>query len=117
MAARKSVSNAVDAPEPVVIGGNKKPVEKFTLFVLNGVEYDIPKKVDPRIGLRMAERLSEAKTELDQMAAQLLFIKEMLGEDAYNVLMNDPAVDADDFEAVLALLQKVGLGQSEATKN
>ena len=115
--ATRPVSNAVGTPDPVVIGQNKKPVEKVTLFILNDVEYQIPKKIDPRIGLRFAERMSGAKTEMDQMGAQLLFIKEMLGAEAYAVLMDDSEVSPEDFEAVLALLQRVGLGESEAAKN
>ncbi|MGW3421287.1 hypothetical protein [Streptomyces phaeochromogenes] len=114
---RKNVGKTPEGLEPVVIGQNKKPAEKVTLFILNDVEYQVPKKVDPRIGLRFAERLAEAQTENDQMVAQLTFVKELLGVEAYRALMDDPEVSPEDFDAVLELLQQVGLGKSEASKN
>ncbi|WP_328494103.1 hypothetical protein OHS59_16210 [Streptomyces sp. NBC_00414] len=109
------VDTSLDNLAPITIGGKvKAEVEKVTLFILDDVEYQIPKKVDPRVGLDYAEALTEG---VDPQVAQLNLMKELLGGDAYAVLRDREKVTTEEFEAVMELVGRLALGGSESSKN
>ncbi|MGC5562813.1 hypothetical protein ACPYPG_08220 [Streptomyces sp. FR-108] len=118
MATQKKTSKvdaSLDNVTPITIGGKAKAVvEKVTLFILDDIEYQIPKKVDPRVGLDYAEALTEG---VDPQVGQLRVLKELLGDDAYAVLRDREKVSAEEFEAVVDLVGRLALGGSESSKN
>ncbi|MGW6738662.1 hypothetical protein [Streptomyces sp. NPDC055013] len=110
--------NGVTNLNPVVIGANKSESREMrTLFILNDKEYKVPAKLDPRLPIRLAKRLRECKTEEERMMAQLAMTEDLLGKENFEILMNDDEVSPEDFDAVLALVSRIAMGDSAATKN
>ncbi|MFC8077523.1 hypothetical protein ACFUN8_18550 [Streptomyces sp. NPDC057307] len=112
MTARKSTPKSLG---PIALGGGTQaPVEMEALFTLDGVDYPMYKKVDPRAGLDYAESLANG---VDPNVAQVALLKEMLPAETYAILRDRTKVTADEFEAVMDLIGKRALGASQSTKN
>lgn len=96
--------------KPVVIGQNKAPEERIPLFIIDGVEYTVPKRPRPNVGLKFMRVL---KAEGQEVAAAGL-LEDMLGAEGFKALSECEELTEEDFEQVMNLVQKLALGNKEA---
>lgn len=91
---------------------NKRKEERVTLFSIDGVAYDVPKRPRPSIGLKYLWNL---KVKGQQMAeAELL--GDMLGEEGFKALAGFEDLTQEDMDAVLAAVEQLALGEKEESK-
>ena len=96
---------------PVVVGKNKGKGERVALFIIDDVEYTVLKKPRPNIGLKYMRVLKEQGQEI----AIAGLLEDMLGREGYVALTECEDLTEEEFEAVMALVQKLALGDREAT--
>src|SRR5690606_34621996 len=99
---------------PVRISKSNVPEERVVLFIIDDVEYTVPKRPRPNIGLKYMRVLRDQGQEI----AIAGLLEDMLGKEGYIALTECEYLTNEDFEAVMNLVQKLALGNSEAaTKN
>lgn len=81
------------------------------IFEIDGTTYQIPAKVRVNISLKYMRNIRKYGQEY--AAGELL--EDMLGEKAYEALMNYDDLTAEDLEAVMSAVQEVALGGLETT--
>jgi len=87
-------------------------VETVVLFSIDGVDYTIPKKPRVNIALRYLKMAREEGPE----AAQGYLLEALVGEEAYEALMNFDDLDSETLGAIAEAAQKLTLGGLEAPK-
>lgn len=89
-----------------------KPAAMVDLFSIDDTMYQIPAKPKVNIALKF---LRMARTQGMEIASGWL-LEELLGEDAFEALMNYDDLTAEDMEQVMAVAQEVTLGAVEASQ-
>jgi len=98
--------------EPVQIGQREpEPVEMRTLFVIDGTEYKVPAKPDPRLGLRFIREARDPQIGANEALARLTV--DFLGEDNLRALEESPKTTASDIADVFTIIQRIVLGGSK----
>lgn len=87
-------------------------VELVVLFSIDGRDYTIPKKPRVNVALRYLKMAREHGPE----AAQAYLLEALVGEEAYEALMNFDDLDSDTLGAIAEAAQKYTLGGLEAPK-
>lgn len=87
----------------------KTDVEMIDIFEIDGKTYQIPAKAKVNVSLKYMKNVRKHGAEY--AAGELL--EDMLGEDAYDALMNYDDLTAEDLNAVMEAVQKVALGDME----
>jgi len=102
--------------EPVVVKASGAEVEEVTLFVIDETddggertEYTIPKKVKFNVTLQATEILAQR----GEHAAGVWMLRELLGEDGYEALINFDDLERDDFNQICEIAANVVLGPAE----
>ncbi len=85
------------------------PAKMIDLFEMDGVMHQIPAK--PRINL-VLRFLFQAKTLGEDMAAANL-LESLIGTDGFAALVNYDDLEPDQFQQILAIAQKVSMGELE----
>jgi hypothetical protein len=87
-------------------------VETVELFAIDGVSYYIPKKPRVNIALRYLKMAREQGPD----AASAYLLEALVGEEAYEALMNFDDLDSETLGAIAEAAQKYTLGGLEAPK-
>lgn len=100
-----------DTPNVVRLTTSAAPVEveKVPLFEIDGVEYGMPARIGPNVGLKA---LRIARTQGSDVAEAWL-LEEVLGGEGYEALMNFNALEVEDLEQIMSIVQKHVMGQAE----
>lgn len=92
---------------PVQIGQRGRvPNEMVTIFVLDGVEYQIPSRPSAAVLIKFQRSLR--KRGQDQAVWDLLL--DLLGQDALDALAESPEVTAEDVGDVFAIVAHIAFG-------
>lgn len=83
--------------------------ETVDIFELEGETYSIPKKPRANVLLRY---MREVREEGEEKASSRL-LESMLGEEAYEALLNCDYLTVDDFQAIMLEVQQHVMGQVE----
>lgn len=83
-------------------------VERVELFSIDGKVYTVPKALSPTVGLRYVHI---ARKQGQEMAADYL-LETMLGEEAYEALMDFSGLNEDVLEIVLEACSNIALAAS-----
>jgi hypothetical protein len=86
--------------------------EMVDLFSIDGTVYQMPVKVGASIALGYMKLIRTHGQE----AAMGWAMERVLGEDAYNALIDCPELDTDDLEAVMSVVHDNVMGAVEAGK-
>lgn len=98
-----------DGMEPVQIGQREaEPVELRPLFVIDGREYLVPAKPDPRLGLRFIREARDPEIGSSEALARLTV--DFLGEDNLRALEESPKTTREDIADVFTIVQRIVLG-------
>jgi len=104
-----------DGLEPVRIGQRPETVEMRTLFLIDDVEYKVPAKLDPRLGLRYLREARDPSVGAVEALARVTV--DFLGEDNLRALEESPGLTQQDVTDVLTIAQRIVLGQAKAAGN
>lgn len=96
----------------VELGGKPGKSETVPLFEVDGTTYGIPAK--PKLGV--AVRFLQGVANGGGLLAELALLEELLGAEAYQVLM-DQDVDGDQLKALISAAEKAVLGGLETAGN
>lgn len=88
------------------------PVEMEDLFSIDGVTYQIPRRVTVNVALRYM-KLLRTKGQDEALAWA---IERVLGESAYDALMNFDGLQPDDLAQVMEVVRDKLLGAVEGPK-
>lgn len=81
-------------------------IEMIDVFELDDVTYQMPKKASAGLSLRYLK----AQAEKGPDAAIYEMMIEMLGEDAFNVLMEHPSLEDEHLEQIMKIVENHVLG-------
>lgn len=115
---QSDIEKLLEEEAPIAINFDARPKreegadERIPVFYLDGVEYTIPKRVNMSIGLRFIR--DRAKYGSDVAIVNLM--EEMLGQEAYEALLNYDGVTEEDFEQITMILSRAAMGKLEAQK-
>lgn len=104
---------AKNAPTMRSRGGDEAApeVERIVVFTLDDVDYSMPNKPRPNVGIEYLRRARE-----NAETAALYLLEEALGADAVAALAGHEDLTDADFKAVMATVQRVMLGGLEGPK-
>lgn len=90
---------------------NQPEAERDPLFYIDGVEYTIPSKVPASLGLRYLRVLREEGAA--EAAGEML--ERVLGTETYDALMECEAVDDEQMQRIMRIVEHKVMGQLEST--
>jgi hypothetical protein len=94
---------------PVEIGKRgRTPNEMVTIFVLDGVDYQIPSQPSPAVLIKFMRESRNKKIGAAQAVENLLL--NLLGQDALDALAESPEVTEADVGDVLTIVGHIGFG-------
>jgi hypothetical protein len=101
----------LDAVEPIVLDadGDEDDVEEIHVFTLNGKDYFMPTVASFHTAIRTME-IYASKGEAAATAYQL---RELLGDEGYEALINYPRLRAEDFNRICELASDIVLASRE----
>jgi hypothetical protein len=88
------------------------PEERVVLFSLDDQEFTIPRKFPVNLGLKVI-RTMRKRGEAIAMAELL---EEVIGEDAYEALVNYPDITNDDIARLMQIVNDLALGSLDGPK-
>lgn len=91
---------------------DREPIEHVVLFSLDDRDFTIPKKFPVNLGLRVI-RTMRRRGEAIAMAELL---EEVIGEDAYEALVNYPDITNDDIARLMQIVNDLALGSLDGPK-
>ena len=100
------MSEAIKLPTAKVEEGD---IEMIDVFELDGDVFQMPKKVSAGIGLKYLKIQAERGPD----AAIYYMMLELLGEEAYEALMEHPSLDKETLDQILETVESHGLGASQ----
>lgn len=96
--------------EPVQIDGDPVEDEREVFFILDGVEYTIPKRIKPATTLRLLD-LAASQGEA---AASGWLIRDLLGDDAVDALQESDSVTDEQMATLWGYIEKKVLAARRA---
>jgi hypothetical protein len=99
-------------PEPVIItteDESQEPQERIPVFTLDDVEYTMPAHIPASMSLRVLDMIRR----VGQEAAVSWVLEEVLGDEAYQALLNCRSLKPSQLLAVMAVVQDHVLGAME----
>lgn len=90
----------------------RAPDERVVLFSLDDQEFTIPKKFPVGLGLKVIRTMRRRGQEV----AMAELLEEVIGEDAYEALVNYPDLSNDDIEHLMQIVNKLALGSLDGPK-
>lgn len=84
-------------------------IEMIDVFELDGEVYQMPKKVSAGLGLKYLK----IQAERGQDAAIYYMMLELLGDEAYEALMDHPSLDQEALDQILEVVEAHGLGAGQ----
>ena len=108
---RRPSQAAAELPDVVRLttSAEPAPVEKVPLFYIDDVEYDMPARIGPNVGLKA---LRMARTHGADVAEAWL-LEEVLGTEGYEALMNFDDLTGTQLEQIMGIVRDHVLGQEE----
>lgn len=105
-----------DNTQPVVLGANKSgSEERIHIFTIDDVEYTMPAKVRPTVGLKYMRDLQRG---VDAQVANANLLEAVLGTETYEALVDYDDLTEEEFNSIMEIVQLKALGGSEnAAKN
>lgn len=91
---------------------DREPEERVVLFSLDDQEFTIPRKFPVSLGLKVIRTMRKRGTEIGM--AELL--EEVIGEDAYEALVNYPDITNDDIARLMQIVNDLALGSLDGPK-
>lgn len=103
---------AADEPDGIIrIGDEPEEPVYDTLFRLGGTSYKV--LTNPPVALMMSY-FDRARKESNNRAFSWL-LEQMLGEDGYTVLRDDPRVSRENFQQIVDAVMRIVLGNDDET--
>lgn len=90
-----------------------EPEEMVPLFKMGETIYEMPAMVPAGLALEYLERQADPKQGPD--AAGLWLVREILGDDTYELLKTHPKIDFDQFNAIFDRLEQHVLGAGKGS--
>ncbi|MHB1957081.1 MAG: hypothetical protein ACYCOU_25475 [Sulfobacillus sp.] len=87
--------------------------KRMPLFYIDDVEYTVPAKPAPNIGLRYLYLL---QTE-GEAAANFFLLNSLLGDEGYKALMEYDKLTQEDFDSVMSRAVFISIGPKEPNRN
>ncbi len=91
---------------------DREPVERVVLFSLDDKDYTIPRKFPVNLGLRVIRTMRKRGQEI----AMAELLEEVIGEDAYEALVNYPDITNDDVTRLMEIVNALALGSLDGPK-
>lgn len=91
---------------------DREPVERVVLFSLDDKDYTIPRKFPVSLGLKVIRTMRKRGQEI----AMAELLEEVIGEDAYEALVNYPDLEDSDIERLMEIVQSLALGSLDSPK-
>lgn len=91
---------------------DREPVERVVLFSLDDQDYMIPKKFPVNLGLKVIRTMRRQGQEI----AMAELLEAVIGEDAYEALVNYPDITNDDIARLMEIVQSLALGSLDGPK-
>jgi len=111
----KSRRPSADVPDVVRLSTSAKraPVETVPVFYIDDVEYSMPRRVHPNVGLQYLRMARDKGPEI----AVVWLLEEVLGTEGYEALMGYDALTDEQLGQVMEIIKRNALGAQEKQGN